>query len=542
MGNLNEVSGRVAINAPIGERLAARFAYMRLRKDGFVKNLGTGASSFGAKDREAIRADLRWQPTDNLDLRYVFEESQLNDTGFYIQYVPDPKVRNRPSVSTPQVRDLQPNDVKGLGHSLTADWRLNDTLKLRSISAFCKLDSYTYQDYLSGRFGPGAALVGIGDLRHKQWSQEAQLLGSAFSDRLDYILGAYYFHEEASNLSEARLAPQGVITYSDADIDNTAFALYAQASYTPSILDERLHLTAAGRWSHDERDAFLTNTTKLIASGKIIPGGSGSGHRQYSDFSPSLTIAFDASRGVNLYGKYSEGYKSGGYNTRSSSFAVFAQGFRPEYVKAFELGLKSEFWDRRVRLNIAAFRSNYDDIQMTLVNVNNPTTSDTLNAGKAVIQGVEIDVTAKLARGLTASVGGAYLDPEYKRIIDGDGNNVTDTYRFSVPEKTLNAQLTYQLPSTGIGDLSANINYSWQSRYLNANKDAGFYEFPAYGLLNSRVVLSKIPVVGTGDVSVAVWAKNLTDSKYWFINGALFGGYRAWGEPRSYGIDLSYKF
>lgn len=541
VGNRNEISGRVAVNAPVGERFAARFAYMRLRKDGYVRNMGTGEPRFGTKDREAIRADLRWAPTDDINLRYVFEESHIGDTPFYLHYVPDPTVKVRPSVSTPLVRDLEANDITTRGHSLTADWQISDGVKLRSISAYRELDSHTYQGYLPGRFGPGAALIGRGDMTHQQWSQELQVLGSAFSGSFDYILGAYLFHEKAHGLSNARIAAQGVVSLVDGRIDNKAYALYAQGTYTPSILDERLHLTAAARWSRDKRDAFLTNTTELIASGRIIPGGSGRGSREYTNFSPSFTAAFDVTPTVNMYAKYSQGYKAGGYNIRSSSLAVFALGFEPEYVKAYEIGLKSEFWDRRVRLNVAAFRSNYDDIQMTLVNVANPTTSDTMNAGKAIIQGVEVDLTAKIATGLTFSLGGAVLDPSYKSIIDNGGNNVTNTYRFSVPTETLNAQINYKLPPTPIGDLTANLTYSWQSGYLNANKSAGYYEFPAYGILNTRVVVSNIPIV-EGDVSVAIWAKNLTDTKYWFINGALFGGYRAWGEPRSYGVDLSYKF
>lgn len=542
IGNRDEISGKVAVNVPIGERLAARFAYMRLKKDGSVLNRGTGEPSFGAKDRTAIRADLRWQPTDSLDLRYVFEESHAADTAFYIEYVPDRTVRKRPSESTPFVRGLIPNDVTTRGHSLTADWQLGDNIRLRSISAYRHLDSFTYQNYLPGRFGPGSALIGIGDTRHKQWSQEFQLLGSAFADSFDYILGAYYFHEKATNLSDATIAVQGVTSYANSGIENKAYAVYAQGTFTPRILDERLHITAAGRWSKDVRDATLTNSVKLLSTGMIIPGGSGSGHREYSDFSPSFTVAFDAAETVNLYAKYSEGYKSGGYNTRSSSFAVFAQGFRPEYVTAYELGAKSEFWDRRVRLNVAAFRSDYNDIQMTLVNVNNPTTSDTMNAGKALIQGIEADLTVKLARGLTAGISGALLDPEYKRIIDNGGNDVTDNFRFTVPKRTMSANLTYQFPPHPFGDLMANLNYSHQSTTLNATKSNGVYEFPGYGILNGRLELSKIPVVGDGDLSIAIWGKNITDAKYWFINGSLFGGYRAWGEPRSYGIDLRYKF
>lgn len=542
LGNRDEFSGKVAVNAPIGDTLAARFAYMRMSKDGFVKNLGTGERRFGSKDREAIRADLRWQPFDTVNLRYVFEEAHIGDTPFYIQYVPDPKVRHRPSTSTPQVRDLQANDITTRGHSLTADWQISDDIKVRSISAYRKLDSHIYQDYLSGRFGPGPALASKSDLKHQQWSQEFQILGSAFADQFDYILGAYYFHEVAEGHSDARQPITNSISRTIGEIENTAYALYAQGTYTPPILDERLHLTAAARWSRDKRDAHLITSTEVISSGLVIPRGSGRGHRKYTNVSPSFTVAFDATPTVNLYAKYSEGYKAGGYNVRSSSFGVFARGFEPEYVTAYELGVKSEFFDRRVRLNVALFRSNYDDIQMTLVNVSNPTTSDTINAGKAVIQGAEVDLTAKVAKGLTLALGGALLDPDYKSIIDGGGNNVTDNFRFSVPKQTFNAQLTYKLPPTPIGDVSANIGYNWQSRYLNTNKLAGFYEFPAYGILNSRIVLSKIPVVGEGDVSVALWAKNLTDTKYWFINGALFGGYRAWGEPRSYGIDLNYKF
>ena len=548
-GNRDALEGKIAANIPVGENFAGRLSFMARQQDGPVRNAGTGEDTFGAEDRQAMRADLRWLPTEALDVRCTFDRSEIAGTSPYIAYTPrlpgspafaDPPTR--PSSSSPAVSDFRPNDIAINGHSLTVDWKLSPGVALKSISSYRELDDATYQDFMSGRAGPTdpAALISSTAMSHDQWSQEFQLLGSAFSDRLEYLLGLYYFEEEADGLGKAHIPASGVDSLTFSDIHNKAFAAYVQGTYTPRVLQDRLGITLGGRWSRDTREAGLTQ--QVAFQGFVISESSATGDDTFTDFNPSLVVAYDVNDSANVYAKVVEGYKSGGYNVRASSVAAFERGFGPEQVLSYELGLKSEWWARRLRLNAAAFYTDFDDMQVTLANVANPTTADTLNAGTAIIQGAEIDVTAQLTNNLMVALGYGYLDVDYKKIIDEAGVNHADDYRQSIPAHTYNAQVTYEFPATPIGAITGAAVYSWQSDSLNIVRTQGDYEYPGYGLLDARLTLSAIPGFAKGELSIALWGKNLTDEEYWTRNYGLFGGYLLWGEPRSYGLDVTYRF
>ncbi len=543
VGAFNERSGSVTVNVPVGGDLAARLTYVATRRDGPVRNRGTGARTFGARHRDTWRADLRWRPDAAWTLRYVFDRSNTADTAFYIQAAPGGSQTQRPDSSSTDVRDFRPSPIDSTGHSLTIDWYAGDRFAIKSISAYRTLDHHSYQDYLSGSFRAKAALIGASDISQQQWSQEAQLLGTAFGDRLDYVAGAYYFAEKAHGLSRATLPPEQTILRSFSRISNRAYALYAQGTMTPRLLDGRLHLTLAGRWSRDERSAVVARGTEALPAGRIVPDNPVQGDRSFDDFSPTLSLAFDITSGTMVYAKRAEGYKTGGFNLRSGTTAAFRRGFNPERVTSYEIGLKSELFERRLRFNMAAFRADYDDIQLTLVNVDDATSSNTINAGSAVIAGVEAELTARPWEALQIGASFAWLNPDYSRIVDADGQDITDAYRFAVPASSFNLQARYRFAQTIVGRPVLDLSYSWQGGHASATTTSRAFSFPAYGLLNARLEMAELPVPGRGGmVALALWARNLADTKYWFINGSLFGGYRAWGEPRTFGADLSWRF
>ena len=394
---------------------------------------------------------------------------------------------------------------------------------------------------MSGRSGPTdpAALISVADMTQDQWSQEFQLTGSVLGDRLEYVTGLYYFEEDGDGLSRAHIPASGVDSLTFSDIHNEALAAYVQGTFTPAVLRDRLHVTLGGRWSRDKREAGLVQ--RVVVGGFVVREAGATGHDTYTDFSPSLVVAYDASDSANIYAKVVQGYKSGGYNVRASTVAAFSRGFGPEQVLSYELGLKSEWWARRLRFNVAAFYTDFDDMQVTLANTANPTTADTLNAGTAVIQGVEVDLTAQITRNLRVALSYGLTDTDYRKVIDDAGVNHADDYR-DEQAHSYNAQVTYDFPPTPIGAITAAALYRWQNDRLSLVKTQGDYEYPGYGLLDARLALREIPGPAHGELSVALWGKNLTDEEYWTRNYGLFGGYLLWGDSRSYGIDVTYKF
>lgn len=543
-GNYDNLRLKGAVNIPIGSTLAARLSYAYIRQDGFVANPGTGVKRWGDKDRRATRGDVLWQPSDDFSLRYSYDRSEINDTPIYVAFSPlHPATVARPKAGSPFVRDLLPNDVTAEGHSLIAEWHAGDTLTVRSITGYRKLDNFQNQDYLSGVTGPNPLQKNSSRAKQDQWSEELQLIGDTFDRQLEYVLGVYYFSEDGSNVSNSYSPPTLTRSFTTATIANESWAVFGQATYSPEWLDRRLHLTVGMRHSWDQRAATLARQTQ-VSNGAITPvPGFGDGSRKFKDFSPSFILAYDAADNVNLYAKAVKGYKSGGYNIRASSIARFDQGFGSETLWSYELGMKSQWLDNRVRFNVAAFQSKYRDIQ---INVQSDPTNiritDVLNAGKATVKGVEADLTLAPVRNLRFTVNYGWLSARYDEVIDATGADISANYRFTnAPRHTLALDLNHDLKSLPIGTLSTNINYTMQSdKFTSSTIAQGKYIIGDYGLLNARLTLADIP--GLDGVRVGLWGRNLTDKEYYIMQfnigrpGALFG------EPRTYGVDLSVSF
>ena len=544
IGNYDNRRFKAAVNVPLGETIAARLSYVNQKQHGFIRNPGTGIDRWGDKDREAMRADVLWQPSDRFSLRYSYDRTEIGDTPYYVALSPlHPLVLDRPEAGSPLVRDVLPNDITSQGHSLTAEYEVSDALTVRSITGYRKLDNFQNQDYLTGALGPNPLQKNSSRAKQDQWSEEVQLIGDALDGGLQYVAGFYYFKESGSNFSNSYSPPTLTRSFTTATIDNRSYALFGQATYTPQWLDNRLHLTVGLRQSWDKREATLSRQTQVNGGPITTIPGLGDGNRTFKDFSPSFVVAFDASPDVNIYAKAVKGYKSGGFNVRASSITRFDEGFGPETLWSYEAGIKSQWLDNRLRFNAAAFISKYSDIQ---VNVQSDPTNirltDVLNAGKATVKGVEVDLTLAPVRNLRLSVNYGYLLARYDEILDATGTNIADNYRFTnAPKHTIALDLTYDLSRLPIGQLSANVNYTAQSdKFTNSTISSGKYIIGDYGLLNARLTLGDIP--GVKGVRASLWGRNLTDKNYYIMQfnvgrpGALFG------EPRTYGIDLNVEF
>ncbi|WP_097093585.1 TonB-dependent receptor [Novosphingobium sp. Chol11] len=540
IGNYDQFRSRTRVNIPVGETLAVELGYLHSQKNGFVDNPGTGVDRWGDQRRDAYRAAVLWQPTDALQLRYTYDRSDINDTPVFMVAAPFyPRMADRPTAGSPLVRNLMPNDATSQGHNLTISWEVADDVTLRSLTGYRKLASITNQNYLTGVAGPFPLILTGFDQKQDQWSEELQLVGSAFDRRLDYVLGAYYFDEDGESSDYSAITGRPRMDRV-ATIHNRAYALYGQATLRPAFM-EGLYLTGGLRWSRDERKATLDQTiVPATGSPTVLPRGAGDNH--FSNISPSLVIGYNANANLNIYAKYARGYKTGGYNIRASSIARFNEGFGPETLDSFELGIKSSWLDNHLQANLALFRSNYKDIQTNIQSdPTNVAITDVFNAGKARIQGFELDLIAQPIDALTLSVNYAYLDAKFQQILDQAGNDITSRYTFvEAPKHTLTTSLEYRFPDTPIGVLTANIDYFLKSKVSTSTADPR-YVIGDYGLLNARLTLSDIPV-GFGSWRLSAFGKNLTDKEYYIahFNGGLPSA--IFGDPRTYGLELTFEY
>jgi iron complex outermembrane receptor protein len=278
---------------------------------------------------------------------------------------------------------------------------------------------------------PEAVLHTSFDMFQHQTSEELQLNGVAVDDRLNYAVGAYYF-EEAGHLHDFVTFPMGILMIDGPnDLRTKAEAIYAHLNFK---LTEHWGLTLGGRETHEHKEfqGYQTDDNGLSykISGCNPPGmannlgapasltcqdvlglpvaGSpytyyptGPFTQVYNNFSPTAGVEFHINADQMLYVSYSKGYKTGSWTTRlSSPHPTYDDTlhFNPEFAKSEELGYKSELIDHRLRLNLAAFHTKYDNIQLNSQQGISPTI---VNAGDATIHGFEVEAQALIGGGFS---------------------------------------------------------------------------------------------------------------------------------------------
>ncbi|MFP5304632.1 MAG: TonB-dependent receptor domain-containing protein, partial [Gammaproteobacteria bacterium] len=364
-----------------------------------------------------------------------------------------------------------------------------------------------------------------------------------------------------------------LVNFVDLDwtIDNQAAAFFGQTTWTPPALDERLHLTVGYRHSEDDRAAvkFRISDTYVevqangrgaaapLQRGEMFDDSPAS--QRFDDDSFSFVAAFDFAEGIDLYAKAVEAYKSGGFNVRDPNVSGatadprygigFTDGFAPEYVQAFEAGIKSEWLDRRVRVNADAFYSDYEDMQINFLIPGTISDTKTINAGKARMRGFELDGTALITDSLLLSADYAYLDAEVLEVIDPSGNNVADLYPFtSAPRHSGVVALDWTPLRRGWGELRAYVSYAYTAErqgIVITEERRGLTSIPAYGLWNARISAGKLRIGESALLDVALWGRNLADKVYPLIaidNVPQSDRAVVWGEPRSVGLEVIYRY
>jgi iron complex outermembrane receptor protein len=207
-------------------------------------------------------------------------------------------------------------------------------------------------------------------------------------------------------------------------------------------------------------------------------------------------------------------------------------------VKAWEVGLKSDLLQNRLRVNLAVFRNKYTDLQVD--QRRSPVVfTDTLNAGSATVKGVELESVAVLGNHLSASLFYSWLDGEYGSYVDNGVDYAAARYMQNAPKNQYGLGLEYAFPHTAIGELSLGIDYRKQDEsYANP---MAYSLSPGYEVWNARLQLAEIPVP-QGALRIAAWAKNLADEEYRVATTNLGSMAAQFGAPRSAGLDVIYEF
>ena len=600
-GNFGRKDAKAYIEGPLADTLSASLALMSKRHDPFVKN--DAGRDIWDEDNLVARTAVRWQPAATVTVDYAYDwqkkreralVSQLTSVSNYgyAQYlntdvfpnspvypgVPPlaqqvrPKRASHVSVSGPSISNL---DVKG--HGLTIDWELGDVgtfsdLSLKSITGYREMENVLLNNAF-GTWYPRVLSNLPDDFSLKSKSQEFQISGNAFNGYMDFVAGLFYFNEKGDYSNHQVLGTFGMDQIYFTAIDNTSKALFGEVSLH---FTDQLTLSLGLRYTDEDREQQHTVTALASPFPAMLGTYFNSYNQTYYGYpahiptkindqgtSPRVALNYQWTDDVMVYASFARGFKSGGFNARSGSLVAWGP-YDDMQNDAYEIGVKSMWLDNRVRLNAAVFYQNLTDMQAQVNVIDNGNwITQVQNAAEATIKGFEIETLLKVIDGLDISAGYGYVDAEYDKFMSPDprlpvGSPAVDVsndrgFEFT-PKHSYNLSLNYTFPQfLPNGDLRARLDWSGMSKHvftpvLSTNKDIAQ---DGYSLLNLRLAWEDVQVgcCNDGRLAVAAWVRNLADKEYRiggydFDGGPVHGRLATsqYGEPRTYGIDVIYKF
>lgn len=453
------------------------------------------------------------------------------------------------------------------GTSLTLNWHLGD-YTLTSISAY---------DYIRGRSTSDADYTpyevngaAISDNKYTQYSQELRL-ASPQQETLRWLLGAHYFHEDLDSSAQRIITPGptpngtgsnqtgGVTDFRDLNYDHKtdSYALFGNLTYD---FTDNFSVTGGLRWTQEKKniDLDLTQLTRATANGPLIAlGGSGTnGNRQedktWEAWTYDLTPEYRINDNVRVFFRYAHGFRSGGFNTGLSTSLAQLTTVDPEQLDAYEIGLKSEWFNHRLTANANVFYYDYSDIQVNLLTVNNGVLTTALtNGASGKVKGAELELEGQPTDYLHLRAAVSFLDTQYTDFkntnpttgaVTGDysGNSFVRSPRNVV---SLGADYTFPLEIGGKlvagGDVSfRDKEYFLADRQSSADKTLSQ---PHYTLANSRLTWYS----PDEKLSVTGFVNNLTDRRYQVHgrpNGTLGQYVITYGDPRTVGLSVTSRF
>ncbi|CAB1371056.1 TonB-dependent receptor [Denitratisoma oestradiolicum] len=512
-------------------------------------------SGFGNTDRNGFHLGVDWQPSSSVQVAYDYSQFKADDRQRLFQIIDVVRPSTLPVGFENYIPPGQPPafgtanqapffKTDNSTHALTLTWTLNEHLTLKSITGYRKLQTSDAQD-LDGSNTAQFDSQRYGDFN--QTTEELQLLGT--HQGLKYVVGAYYSKEKQKSVRAQQFSNGATTRNTNAHLNNRNSAIFGQIDYTPEAMP-KLSLSLGARHTNETKEMSryimnYSNSTGVYglvnpAPNLVLPP------IEFSNSSVMFSPSYRITDKLNVYYKYSEGFRSGGYDGVSATIASASVPFKPEELKTHEIGMKSRWLENRLDLNMALFRSYYDDQQ---VNSFTGTTSAVLNAGKSKINGAELEAKALLMEGLQAGLGLSFLNYSYQKFDMGPTiGDVAERARMNnAPRHTANLSVDYSFPRFSFGKLALHLNYNYvaaaEAIAIKTNGAAPNSKLDARGLYDARIVLSGVKVGNESSLQFALWGMNLTNKRY--IDGLVdFNTFRAGtlGMPRTYGGDVTLNF
>ena len=592
-GEFERTDFKGSVDIPIAEKFLTKFAFSSKNRNGFVDRISVG-DRLGDEDRQSARGSFLLQATDDIELYATVDYTDIDEQSAGSVMVGITEFPGAPPLLAPsstwaynqvfvpsnpgavpytaQEFLLDGNDrtlatgptgtdLESFGATLTFSWSL-PWFEFKSISSYRDTEGEFYRD-------PDNSSIQITETsnpnyNHEQFSQELQVTGALFNDRLQYVLGAYYFEEDGTDdvfvpIYGALPTPAGLLALplyinNFVLVDNSSKAVFGQGTFD---LTDQVAVTFGLRYTEDNKSFGYRQYISPDPGGNIavlallgppvtVPGPAGDivlwdeVSDEFTELNIRAGIEYQFNDDTLLYFTYADGYKSGGFNFRYVVPRAGPLAFDPETLESYEVGVKWQGPDDRLRLNAAGFISEYSDVQIQLFETGGgPLTQ---NAGVADIIGVEVEVTAVPHERLLLNAGFGYIDAEYDEL-NLPTTNVAqainlDTKLPNTPETTVNISAEYTHPLAW-GSLIARGDYRYTDDLYNDAQNSPFLYQDGYHTFNASLTFT------TGNWDFSVFGTNLTDKRFITSGDSNFGlGFHEanYNRPREFGGLIRYRF
>lgn len=610
---------RLMLSGPISENVSGRLAAMWRETDGFYENTTLNRDE-PQDEQQVIRGKLMWHATDTTTATLKVEKGSFDAQGRFLEIVspvtlpggtPYPTVfqaLNGHALDTTQDFKRQSNGDNSFNDTtnvtLKVDWEVGD----HTVTWTSGYNAYEYTELCDCDFTGGTIFEATTGEEYDQVSHELRLT-SPGGETIDYIAGVFYqrydlqFNDAIviptnsvlTALSPAFGALPGTRTARSFTQDSDLWSVFGQATWN---ISEVARLTVGGRFTSEDKEGTreqlhigadgvaqdITTGTLNLPYGifGIEPYNQIKGERSENKFTPLVTFQWDITDDIMAYATYTTGFKSGGYDARSNAHpdpavsnsinvARAARGLDPsntgtfeyeeEEATSYEFGAKMVLAGGAADLNVAVFRTEYDDLQTS--QFDGVLGFNVTNAGKATTQGVELDGRWLLSEGLTLSGALAYLDFEYDdfsnsqcyfgRTPDSATHptlcDLSGETREFTPELSANVSFNYNMPmgDTSALDFTLDVIYS-DEYFASPTLDPALVQ-DAYVQVNARIALELMD----SDLIFALVGKNLTDEEIvtfgnqaplstTLTQGSGTAYYAFYERPASVALQMNYKF
>jgi len=562
-GSYNQIDLIASGSAPITEALRIGGAVARYTRDGYGENLNTGAEHYN-KDVTAARVSVEWTPNDDLFFRLSGDITQ-----------DDSNARHGYRILAPSPADVydtnagigDDSSVRTRGLSFTGEWRMNDTVTFKSVTAWRDGDTSGAGIDFDGLPQPILDIPGY--YADEQLTQEFQLLFQG--ERWQGVAGLFYMDASAEGAFDTVLglvtlapppAPAGMTTFTGGSVDTRSIAAFADFSYD---VTDQFSISVGGRWTRDKktvdqlRQVYLGIKSPFFGNAGAIAAGPPNtdytASDTYEEFTPRVSASYKFTPDLTGYASYGRGFKSGGFDMRgdASLYPETVNGYAPELVDTYELGLKGSLADGRINFATALFKSEYTDQQITSQIFVPPASVASFvdNAGSSEIWGWELEAQAWITRNLAARLTLGYLDARFNEFVTlntttGVREDMADERDFqNTPDWTANLALPY---SVDLGQGRGSVIFTPSASYRGATQmfeqALPLLDQGAYWLYDATLLWT----AENGRYRVGLSGRNLSDERYraggYNFAGAVTGNsvIGFYGAPRTVTLNLTANF